>query len=122
LKPSFSSAGNRPASCRYSVTTREPGASDVLTHGLDAVRPRATAFLANRPAPSMTAGFDVLVHEVMAAITTAPWPTSAVAPPTWTATLRCLRASASGPFSSTTLRFAPPAAPDGPRVSSRLLA
>ncbi len=34
--------------------------------------PRSTAFLATRPAPIMTDGFDVLVQLVMAAITTAP--------------------------------------------------
>jgi hypothetical protein len=53
------------------MTTFEPGASEVLTHGLTS-RPRSTAFLASRPAPSMTDGFDVLVHDVIAAITT--WP------------------------------------------------
>jgi hypothetical protein len=43
------------------VTTFEPGASDVFTHGLR-VRPRSTAFLASRPAPIITDGFEVLVH------------------------------------------------------------
>ena len=37
----------RPAAFRYSVTTLEPGASDVLTHGLR-VRPSAAAFLATQ--------------------------------------------------------------------------
>jgi len=34
--------------------------------------PLSTAFLARIPAASMTSGFDVFVHEVMAAITTEP--------------------------------------------------
>ena len=32
-----------------------------------------TALRASSPAASMTEGFDVLVHEVIAAIVTAPW-------------------------------------------------
>ncbi len=60
-----------PDLVRYSVTTREPGAIDVLTHGL-LVRPRSTAFFARRPAPIMTDGFDVFVHDVIAAMTTLP--------------------------------------------------
>jgi hypothetical protein len=51
------------------MTTLDPGASDVLTHGLTC-RPRSTARLASRPAPSMTDGFEVFVHDVMAAMTT----------------------------------------------------
>ena len=54
------------------MTTFEPGARLVLTHGLR-VRPRSTAFLASRPAPTITDGFEVLVQLVIAAITTAPW-------------------------------------------------
>ena len=53
------------------MTTREPGASEVLTHGLER-SPRSTAFLASRPAATMTWGFDVFVQLVMAAITTSP--------------------------------------------------
>ena len=53
------------------MTTRLPGASDVLTHGL-ALMPRSTAALATRPAATSTEGFEVLVHEVMAATVTAP--------------------------------------------------
>jgi hypothetical protein len=49
----------------------EPGASDDFTHGLRSI-PRSTAFLASRPAASITAGFEVFVQLVMAAITTAP--------------------------------------------------
>src|SRR5207244_4073019 len=36
--------------------------------------PRSTAFLASRPAAIITLGFDVFVHDVIAAITTAPCP------------------------------------------------
>src|SRR5690348_10199900 len=61
------------------MTTREPGASEVLTQGLT-VRPRSTAFLASRPAAIITAGLDVLVQLVMAATTTWPWSSSHVAP------------------------------------------
>jgi len=53
------------------VTTRDPGASDVFTHGLRD-KPFATAFRANNPAPIMTEGLLVLVQLVIAAMTTAP--------------------------------------------------
>jgi hypothetical protein len=53
------------------MTTLDPGASVVFTQGLR-VRPRSTAFLASRAAPTITEGLDVFVHEVMAAITTLP--------------------------------------------------
>ena len=39
-----------------------------MTHGF-AESPRSTAFFARRPAPSMTDGFDVFVHDVIAAMT-----------------------------------------------------
>ena len=55
------------------MTTRDPGARDVFTQGLDR-RPRATAFWASSPAASMTWGFEVLVQLVMAAMTT--WPSA----------------------------------------------
>ncbi len=61
------------------MTTFEPGASDVLTHGLD-VRPRSTALRASRPAPIITDGFDVFVHDVIAAMTTWPWSSSVSVP------------------------------------------
>ena len=61
------------------MTTLEPGASDVLTHGLRS-SPRATALRASSPAPSMTEGFDVFVQLVIAAMTTSPWPTSVCVP------------------------------------------
>src|SRR5215469_6397389 len=75
LKPSLSRSACRPDLLRYSATTCEPGASEVLTQGL-AVSPLATALRAKSPAPIMTLGFEVLVQEVMAAITTSPWPRS----------------------------------------------
>ena len=56
------------------MTTLDPGASVVLTHGLR-VSPALTALRASSAAPTMTNGFDVLVHEVIAAITTEPWST-----------------------------------------------
>ena len=57
------------------MTTLEPGASVVFTHGLR-LSPRSTAFLASSAAPIITCGLDVLVQEVIAAITTAPWSSS----------------------------------------------
>src|SRR6478609_12142273 len=71
--------GITPAAFKYWVTTLEPGARLVLTHGLT-LSPLATAFFASSPAPSMTYGFEVLVHDVIAAITTDPCPTSKFAP------------------------------------------
>ena len=53
------------------MTTSEPGASEVFTHGL-LRNPLASALRASRPAPSITAGLEVLVQEVIAAITTEP--------------------------------------------------
>src|SRR5512140_1880093 len=75
LKPSLSRSACRPALARYSATTCEPGASEVLTQGLT-VRPLATALRASRPAAIITLGFEVLVQEVMAAMTTSPAPRS----------------------------------------------
>src|SRR6266511_3665761 len=71
LNLSFSSSFKSPADFKYSVTTLEPGARLVLTQGLDE-RPSAAAFLATRPAATSTYGFEVLVHEVIAAMTTLP--------------------------------------------------
>ena len=56
---------------RYSVTTFEPGARLVFTHGC-CVSPFSTAFFARRPAAIITPGFDVFVQLVIAAITTEP--------------------------------------------------
>ena len=61
------------------MTTFEPGASVVLTQGLRC-RPFSTAFLASSAAPIITDGFEVLVHDVMAAIATAPWSSSNFVP------------------------------------------
>src|SRR5688500_17689313 len=60
------------AARRYSVTSCEPGARLVFTHGLT-VRPRSAAFRASRPAAIITDGFDVFVQLVIAAITIEPW-------------------------------------------------
>jgi len=54
-----------------SVTTLEPGASELFTHGLRC-KPFSTAFLASKPAANITLGFEVFVHEVIAEITTSP--------------------------------------------------
>jgi hypothetical protein len=54
------------------VTTRLPGASEVLMCG-ETVSPASTAFFASRPAASSTLGLEVLVQEVMAAINTSPF-------------------------------------------------
>ncbi len=56
------------------MTTFDPGASVVLTHGLR-VSPLSTAFFASSAAPIITDGLDVFVHDVIAAMTTAPWST-----------------------------------------------
>src|ERR1700675_4905379 len=75
LKPTLSSASCRPEFERYSATTWLPGASEVLTQGFP-VRPLAAPLRASSPAPISTLGFEVLVQEVIAAITTSPWPRS----------------------------------------------
>src|SRR6476646_5618919 len=64
-KPSFSRYGISPDLTRYSVTTFDPGARLVFTHGL-LVSPRSTAFLARRPAAISTDGFEVFVQLVIA--------------------------------------------------------
>jgi hypothetical protein len=61
------------------MTTLEPGASVVLTHGLRD-SPRSTALRASSAAPIITCGLEVLVQEVMEAMTTAPWSSSKVVP------------------------------------------
>ena len=60
-----------PAASRYAVTAFDPGASEVLTVG-PTVSPRATALRASRPAPTMTVGLEVFVHDVIAAMATDP--------------------------------------------------
>src|SRR5262249_13127997 len=76
-KPSFSRYGSRPDFARYSVTTREPGASEVLTCGLT-VRPLSTAFFRRGRAASRPPGFEVFVHDVIAAMSTPPEPMATV--------------------------------------------
>src|SRR5688572_5718 len=61
------------------MTTLLPGASEVLTHGFT-VRPRSTACLASSAAAIITDGLEVLVHEVIDAIATCPWSSSASVP------------------------------------------
>ena len=61
------------------MTTVEPGASEVFTHGLRR-SPRSTALRASRPAPIITEGLEVLVQLVIAAITTRPWSSSKLVP------------------------------------------
>src|SRR5215467_14565455 len=56
------------------MTTLDPGASVVFTQGLR-VRPASTALRASMAAPTITNGLDVLVQEVIAAITPEPCPT-----------------------------------------------
>src|SRR3954451_12853329 len=65
------------------MTTFDPGASDVFTHGLRS-SPASTAFFASSAAPTITQGFDVFVQDVIAAMTTAPWSRSNDAPSTVT--------------------------------------
>ena len=78
----------------YRVTTREPGAIVVFTYGFTD-NPRSTAFFASRPAAIMTDGFDVFVHDVIAAITTEP----SVIPPS--AGERCAALAVAGVASAT---------------------
>src|SRR5262245_55420712 len=63
---------------------REPGARLVFTHGR-VVSPRRRALRARRPAATSTAGFDVFVQLVIAAISTAPSDSSKDLPPDVTA-------------------------------------
>ena len=86
MKRSVSRYSVSPARSRYSVTTLEPGASEVFTHGWTS-SPRWTALRASTPAPSMTDGFEVFVQLVIAAMTTWPWSSSNSSPDsvsTWT--------------------------------------
>ncbi len=61
---------NLPGSC---LTTLEPGARDVLTYP-GTRKPLRTALRAKSAAPNNTDGLDVLVQEVIAAITMLPSP------------------------------------------------
>src|SRR5689334_5011653 len=68
------------------MTTFEPGAKLVFTQGWER-SPRSTAFLARMPDAIITAGFDVFVQLVMAAMATDPWPNSTFVPSKVTKTL-----------------------------------
>src|SRR5260370_8106145 len=61
------------------MTTLEPGASVVFTQGL-LDSPASTALRASSAAPTMTDGLEVLVQDVIAAITTEPWSRGTLAP------------------------------------------
>src|SRR3954469_6809174 len=78
------------------MTTLDPGASDVLTHGL-AVSPRSTAFLASRAAATITEGLEGLVQGGIGALATCPWSSSVCVPSaSVSGTLRLGRPSVSG--------------------------
>ena len=53
------------------LTACEPGEREVFTYG-GILIPRSYAFLHNKAAANMTPGLEVLVHEVIAAMTTDP--------------------------------------------------
>ena len=61
----------RPASSKYNAAALEPGAKDDFTQGLR-TRPSSLALRANKPAATVLRGFEVLVHEVIAAMMIAP--------------------------------------------------
>src|SRR3954454_3718757 len=61
------------------MTTFEPGAREVFTHGLRD-RPSSTAFFASSAAPIITDGLDVFVHDLMPAIFRARWSSSPASP------------------------------------------
>src|SRR5258707_7186807 len=86
----------RPGVARYVVTAFEPGVSDVLTRG-ETLKPRATAFRARRPAPTITVGFEVFVHDVIAAIATEPVRIDARCPSSSTSTAGYSSSPATGP-------------------------
>src|SRR6201746_921338 len=69
--PIASRSAVSPDLSRYSVTTCDPGASDVFTQGFG-FSPFACAVRATSPAATSTDGFEVLVQDVIAAITTSP--------------------------------------------------
>src|SRR3569833_4047269 len=94
------------------MTTLEPGASEVFTHGLRD-RPRSTAFLASSAAPIITDGLEVLVQEVIAAITTAPWSRSSSPPSRLTVTGLLGRPAAESAVLSAGLSPAPFSPTDG---------
>src|SRR6201999_3864665 len=66
--PIASRSAVSPDLSTYSVTTCDPGASEVFTHGFG-FSPFAFALRATSPAATSTDGLAVLVHDVVAAIT-----------------------------------------------------
>src|SRR4051812_29830330 len=72
LKPSLSSSFCRPDLSRYSAPTWRRGGRVFFPKGWG-WRLLAAAFLESGPAATITFGFDVLVQDVIAAITTSPW-------------------------------------------------
>ena len=64
------------------MTTWDPGAREVFTQGF-VINPRSQAFFASKPAPISTLGFDVFVHEVIAAIKIEPSLISSSVPSTF---------------------------------------
>src|SRR5690606_38506273 len=116
---SCSRASSRPEDSRYSVTTWLPGASEDFTHGFRS-RPRLSALRATRPAPTITSGFDVLVQDVMAAITTEPLSSSKVSPSYATGTPRLRSSTAAGAALAAAALPSPVAGAGGfPNVVSR---
>ena len=73
VEPERFEGGEQPGPFVVVHDDREPGASEVFTHGLTS-SPRSTAFRASSAAAIITAGLEVFVQLVMAAITT--WPLS----------------------------------------------
>ena len=74
LKPSCSSGSMSAGPAQVADRRRaSPGARLVFTQGF-VVSPRSTAFRATRPAATISAGFDVFVHDVIAEMTTDPSP------------------------------------------------
>ena len=91
-----------------------PGASTHFTHGRG-LRPASAAFFATRPAASIMEGSVAVVQLVTAAIASAPWVSSQVAPSRSTATCR----PRSSPRSSHTARKRSWASASGMRSCGR---
>ena len=68
-KPTASRSSNSPARCKYEAAAGDPGANEVLTQ-CGAFSPSLRALRASNPAAIKSAGSEVLVQLVMAAIAT----------------------------------------------------